>query len=534
MKIYYPGMAPAGGAELRLDQLEAIHRIKQEVTFRLRSGAALLGAGMGSGKTVVTVEVILSAKPERCLIVGVRDAYSQWQSALSEQSDGRLKLLRISNTKSGRENLAKLLDGESGIFYAGLEMLRAQDWDTEVSETHAFDPAIRDYFARAGEELGERTEPVKRRVHKRTYANMKTLDLLISDESHKHSNQKTASLKTIGDIPTRGKIALSGTFFGNKFENAWSLTTWLWGKQVIGARKAWDAKYCAVEPVMTKWGKQVKSPSGFRLTKITGEKNPGEFVQTLPCYVFIATPIGAVPKPEIVQVDLHPEQLRQYTEMQTQSLTWIETEFGKKHEPLVADLPIVQRTRLRTAALGGMTLVAGEGDASDSITFQPGCKSSTLTAAYEVLHRPDWVGQKALILTHSKQFAIEVARRIGAKYTTALKTGDVASAQWDVDKARFMLQVLETNSIQYLVAVIGAVGTATDGLQRSCSRVLWLSEDDSNVNNIQAANRVWRDGVDLDSYAAVKLVTRNTIAEGVLTKNVKHKASLLDSVQGAG
>jgi hypothetical protein len=180
-----------------------------------------------------------------------------------------------------------------------------------------------------------------------------------------------------------------------------------------------------------------------------------------------------------------------------------------------------------------MTLVPGATDEdSDSIRFDPGCKSSTLDAAYHVLHRPSWVGKKALILTHSKQFAIEVARRIGQRYSVALKTGDTKAAVWDVEKQRFMQKVSETDSIQYLVAVISAVGTATDGLQANCAKVLWLSEDDNNVNNIQGANRVWRDGVSLPDYEAVKLVARGTIAEGVLKKNKAHKAHTMASIQG--
>jgi len=180
-----------------------------------------------------------------------------------------------------------------------------------------------------------------------------------------------------------------------------------------------------------------------------------------------------------------------------------------------------------------MTLVPGASEEDpDSITFLPGSPSSTLTEAYHVLHRPSWEGKKALILTHSKQFAIETARRIGQKYTVALKTGDTPSAAWDEQKTRFMLPVSETGSIQYLVAVISAVGTATDGLQYECSKVLWLSEDDNNVNNIQGSNRVWRPGVDLEEYEAVKLIARGTIAEAVQKKNKEHKEYTLDSVAG--
>lgn len=531
MRVYYPGQDPAphpkkGPRELRLDQLTAIYRIKHEIEDEDKSKAVLVGAGMGSGKTVVSVEVLLKTKPRRALITGPRDSYRQWADTVREQQDVvEHRLLRIDGTAAGRDNLQKLLDGDDGWFYCGLEMLRAQDWE-QVSETPAIDPDIMAEFGMGAGDL--KATVVTKQKH--TYKNMKAVDVLISDESHKHSNQKSAAIKTIREIPAAAKIALSGTFFGNKFINAWSLTTWLWGKEVIGTKGRFERDHCVVVPLTKKDGTPVKTPGGFPLTKNLGERNPGEFVETLPCYVFIATPIGPVPKPEIVKIDLHEEQLRQYTEMETMNLSWVPSTKAAR-AALIADLDLTARNRLRTMALGGVTLVPGAADEeSDSIIFAPGSKSSTLVAAYEVLHRPTWVGKKALILTHSKQFAIEAARRIGQKYPTGLKTGE--SRDWDETKARFMLPMSDPNSIQYLVAVISAVGTSTDGLQAECAKVLWLSEDDSNVNNMQGANRVWRDGVDLEEYAAVKIVQRRTIAELVLRKNNAHREQTLDSVQG--
>lgn len=541
MKIYYPD-APdrhSGAPTFREEQLEAIKTLTQAVSVGFESStgevfkSALVGAGMGAGKTACAVEVILNTKPERCLIVGVRDACGQWAAALADQQSGSpnpREMLQINNTAAGRANMDKLVSGEPGIYYAGLEMLRAQDWET-VKTVHKANPDLVRLF---GEDEIAPEFTVSERVQSRTFANMKKLDLLISDESHKHANPKSASIKTVRSIKTEAKIALSGTFFGNKFENAHSVTTWLWGTDTIGTKGAWEARWALKEPVMSKDGKrQLTSPRGYPLSKITGERNPGEFVKTLPCYVFMPTPIGDPPEPEVVRVALSPEQRRQYDEMEGQSLTWIPSTGGSKREPLVADLPITQRIRLRTAALGGMTLVPGESeDDPDSTTFEPGCDSSTLTALHEVLHQKGWAGQKALILTHSKSFANETARRMGQKYTVALKTGDTKPSDWDEQKRRFMLPLGHPESIQYLVAVISAVGTATDGLQRNCSKVVWLSEDDNNTNNLQAANRVWRQGVDLEAYAAVKLVQVDTIAEGVLRKNRAHKKSTMDSVAG--
>jgi len=536
-RIYYPGKDPETDPklkrELRMDQVEAIGRTYRECTAEGYSRSVLIGAGMGSGKTVVSVEVILKMQKRslasRVLVVGVRDAYSQWAEAWDSQG-GTGTIRRVINTAAGRHNLAALMAGEDGIFYVGLEMLRAQDWET-VSETFPVDPDLKRDFP---ELFPDDKITHTRSQQKYTFANMKPVDLLISDEAHKHSNQKSQALDTMYTIQTAAKIALSGTFFGNQFINAWSLTTWLWGKAIIGSQTAFKREYCLEVKVLAKDGTQLRYKNGFGMTKIVGEREPGEFVETLPCYVFIATPIGPVPNPEIVLFDLGREQLRQYDEMEKRSLTWIPTTKGPKHEPLIAEIPLTQRLRLRTAALGGMTLVPGaDEDSPDSITFMPDCVSATLNEAYKVLHRPTWIGKKALILTHSLPFAIETARRIGKKYTVALKNGQTTSRVWDDEKGRFMLPVGDPQGIQYLVAVISAVGTAMDGLQFACSKVLWLSEDENNTNNMQGSNRVWRQGVDLDDYEAVKLVARGTIAQGILRKNLAHKDRTLTSVAGS-
>lgn len=522
MRIFYPGEGPADQT-FRLDQLEAIARMTREITVGAKG--VLCGAGMGSGKTACSVEVIRNTKPKRCLIVGVRDAYSQWAASGVDQGLAS-PIVKIDKTVAGRANMQRLLDGGNGIFYVGLEMLRAQDWE-RVSETFTHDAETMKMFG----DLVTKTFTKTTSVQKRTFTKMKPLDLLVSDEAHRHTNAKTAGIDTMRSIPTKAKIALSGTFFGNKFENAYALCVWIWDKATIGSKAGFEDRYCVKVPVMSKDGRtQLKSRGGFPLSKILSERNPGEFVETLPCYVFIATPIGPVPKPDLVMVDMSVEQKRQYGEMEHQSLTWIPSSTGRA--PLVADLPITQRIRLRTAALGGMTLVHGKTEEdSDSITFEPDCKSSTLSAAHTVLHRPGWVGQKVLILTHSLPFAEEAARRIGQKYNVALKTGNVTSGQWEKDKASFMEPVSET-SVQYIVAVISAVGTAMDGLQANCSKILWMSEDENNTNNLQASNRIWRQGVDIATYESVKLIQRGTIAEEIVLRNDAHKVKTMKSVAG--
>lgn len=545
---------------MRPDQIKAIERVRREMDLDGNpeaTGSALIGAGLGSGKTVITAEVILDmyAKTSdaergnlRVLIVGVRDAYGQWAEALRDQSDGALPpLRRIMNTsKAGQAARADFMAGVPGIYYSGLELLRAGDWETKVGPSWEMDESIKSLFPPGV--VPDFTEPERKRVQRRVYRKIRPPDLIISDESHKHSTRGTAGLKTIHTIPSRRKIALSGTFYGDRFENAWATGRWLFPEArdaddnwIVNPNfKVWLRQHAIVQKVFSKAGRPVKTPRGAQVTKVTGERVPGSFVKSLPCYVFIKTPVGPVPPSEIVKVELTGVELTQYRQMERQSLAWLKTETGAK-KPLRADLPVTQRIRLRSATLGEMTLVPREGYDEDgnelppTITFSPGCKSAKLAALHKVLHRPTWIGKKALILVHSKSFAKETARRIAAKYPgqVVLKTGDTRPKDWDTDKARFMQPLTgdPSQDVLYLVAVISAVGTATDGLQRECSKVVWLSEDEWETANIQGSNRVWRSGVNMDEYESVKIVTDDTIDEEVMENNEKKKSGILGGVE---
>lgn len=543
-RIYWPGDQPDGDPDaptLGDDQVSAIMSIREELLGSGRTGAVLIGAEVGSGKTVTVIEGVLatvdglraSGVDPRVLLVGPRDVYGQWAEALADQianygiAPEAMPLLRIDATKSGKDNLANLLSGEPGLYYAGLEYLRAQDWEHYVNSD--------------GEKKARQTK---------TYTEMKPLDLIVSDEAHRHSNRATAALKTMRSIPAHRKIALSGTFFGNKFENAHTVTRWLWPEvrdEVTGGwlinphSKMWQARWCRIETVRSKAGRPVKSPrTRATLTRVVAELHPGEFVKTLPCYIYLPNPIGDAPPSSIVRVPMTEAQEVQYEQMEAASLAWLKTELGVD-VPLVADLPIVQRTRLRTVALGEMSLrvIPSPSDESDEVfqvTFDARSRSGKLNALHELLHgrlegHADWAGEKALILTHSAQFAHEVARRMGAKYPglVVTKTGADSSKAWDESKRRFRLPKGHPDAARWLVATIGAVGTGTDGLQQNCSRVAWLSLADSAVENVQGTARIWRRGVRVDSYSSVEIQSIRRGGELLIDQEVREVTAQKES-----
>ncbi|QIK61778.1 hypothetical protein G7068_00055 [Leucobacter viscericola] len=360
-----------------------------------------------------------------------------------------------------------------------------------------------------------------------TYKKMKVpFDALIVDEVHiLAANRKNVGRRTLLSIPTKWKGALSGTFYGNKFENAWSITGWLWPKLIDTSFHRWKDEWCALgEPVFVKRnGKLVE------IEQIAGEKEPGEFVKSLPSYFRIEAE-EKVPDPKLVYIDLSPVQRMQYDQMERDMLAWLKERHPLSSEqtlaPLVAEVPIAQRQRLRTATLGEMSF-----DENGEVTFADDCVSTTLDAVGGILNH--YGRQKVVIYTDSKRFAkVTVRRMLRAGLSVAEWSGDVNSVGRDAIKAAF-LTPLDEGGLQYIVAVTKAFGTGLDGFQKVCSKVIEMSEVEGDaVTENQAVHRIWRRGVDKE-FEHVKIVARNTYDEGVLAVLRGRSASMAVTMKAA-
>lgn len=223
--------------------------------------------------------------------------------------------------------------------------------------------------------------------------------------------------------------------------------------------------------------------------EVEGEKVPGVFVNSLPCYIRME----AVRTPVIVRkcyVDLTPTQRQLYDEMEADSLTWLDD------NPLVADIPIVQRIRLRQITLGEVTFnEAGEVD------FAEDCESSKIDALHKVIdkHHP---GEPVLIAVDSAKFAKVVVHRLGP--LAREWSGRVNAKEREKIKAEFGKRV------RYIVAVIPAMAEGVDGLQRVCSVEVWLSESVNNMLNIQFEGRLNRRGQEADAIYQYKIMASDT------------------------
>ena len=510
MKLYpYIEGATDGLPRITREQHHYIEQMVAEPT-----GGVLNATDMGGGKTVMAVEHLLRVGAKRALVIGVKDTFGQWAEQFAEQSDGAVKLRRIDSTKAGKQNLAAMLAGEEGIFFGGSQFLTRQDWEYVGRVDVYGEPVMK---------LDKEGEPTDKqetdRVHKGIYRRMAPLEMIILDECHiVAANRKNVALSTLKTMRTEWKVALSGTPYGNKFENMWSIARWVWGDLIDGSFHRWKNEWCEVSTEEIYVGGKKRE-----IEKIEGEKVPGEFVKTLPCYVRIEAPVGPLPPATVVEVSLTDAQRAQYAQMEQDAIAWLR-EHGRTGSdadlaPLVAEVAISQRQRLRTATLGEMSFNDG-----GEVDFNLDCKSTKLNALAGVLRV--WGDEKVVIYTDSKKFAKVAAERMNrAGLRTEAWHGDIPSARRDEIKASFLKPVAE-GGIQYIVAVIAAFGTGLDGFQRVCSKIIWLSETEDGIQGEQAARRIWRRGVDKDSFQHVKLIARDTLDQGIFM-GLQVKAELM-------
>lgn len=508
----------------RPDQEQKIQRVLAEPTQ-----GALIADDMGKGKTLMGTEIILRQRLNRVLIVGIRDTFKQWTETFNGQSDGRVQL-RVMNSKvAGEKNYDAFMNGEPGIYFAGIQWLTSRDWETITTLDHNGNP-IPVIKKKTGMPTGKN---VTQRVHlqhfgRKLNTKKRHVDMVMFDEVHKMQNRHSDTARTILSIKSDWRIGLSGTFAGNSFEGAWKSCYWIWPTIIDRSFIRWKRVWCEVKEITRTDGSVLTGFRGEPKEKITGEKVEGAFVATLPCY--IRDEPEKVPAPRLLHVQLTPRQRTQYTSMEGASLAWVEAHTPSGHDVTIADIPITQRQRLRTMTLGEVRL-----GHNDEVTFDIDTPSAKLNVLKYIVDEI-WKDQPILIGCYSKEFAkIAAARFKRAGYGAEAWHGDLSPTRRTGEgglKDRF---IARDPTVRYLFATIPSIGTGTDGLQKACSKIVWLEESESQIDNEQFVKRCFRDGMTLDfgPFEHVKIVADDTLDLGILNKHDAQARSMRASLRAA-
>lgn len=453
MRAKLPKLTPDANQE------KAIQKIVAEPTR-----AALNASLMGTGKTLMATEVALRLNAKTVLIIAPLNTYWGWHDTIQRQTDYTANgLHKIDSSTKGREAFRKLGESASGWYFIGREYFRTKEW-------HKIQP-----------------------------------DIVLVDECHFMQNRASKSFKVAKTLKAGFKLSMSGTPFGNRFEGFWAVTRFLWPEDKIVERSFWKW--------VERWAITKYNP--FSNVEIVGEKAPGAFANTLPCYVRLEPDYNIDVVEEVRYVDLVPAQRKVYEKFQRDLVVWL------KENPLIAEVPIAARIRLRQ-----MTLAVPSLTDNDEVYFADDAVSTKYQALLEIIE--DNPGEKMLLLTDSQKYAKIVTDRLNAKY------GDGSAFEWSgtatQPKREAAKQEFINGGLQFIVAVIPAIAEGVDGLQDACRTVVWLSHSDSNILNQQVLDRVRRRG-QKQVVRVYDIVARDTYDEGQLDTLLQRELDLRASLK---
>ena len=437
------------------------------------NGNAIIATQVGGGKTLVAVEVALRMNHKVNLIIAPKGTHERgWKRTILRQ-DPEAEINMLNSSYQGRKALDRMSKGVKGWYLISPEFFRRFHW---------------------------KGLPI---------------DFAVFDEAHRASNRKSKTAIMLHTLNAKSKLAMSGTIAGNSVEGFWSVIRWVYPEVAGRSFWNWVDTYCATE--MQHFGGKT----------VVGEKNPGDIVATIPCYIrhlkreecckFHPKGMDSTlpPVENIVRtVSLSTAQKGVYQRLERDLVAWL------GDNPLVIEVPVSMRVRLRQITLG-MPTVTDEG----VVFFENNCKSSKIDELFQIVNdHPE--GEQMLILTHSQKFARVVTSRLRGKGFNSFEWSGQAT-QKSRDEA---LEAFIAGKVQFIVAVISAIGEGTDGLQEAASTVVWLSRDDNNIINQQASGRLDRQG-QVKRVISYDIVAEGTYDDGQLSNLVKRQLAMNASLR---
>lgn len=325
-------------------------------------------------------------------------------------------------------------------------------------------------------------------------------DMVICDEIHllnQHGSKGGKQLIKLGEQAPM-KLALSGTPTRRNWERNWVTMRFLWSDQYKRGQVAHSNFWLFCHDRMTYenvyTGQRDRDGKPKAVKKWMNEAEPGRLYNEAPCVIqhfrreacceFHNNPPGflQVEAPNVIEktITLHPKQKKAIKELETQMLAWLDD------QPLIVELPMILKQRIRQVVLGVPTLTYDE-EGKVQVNFDDDCVSPVADEIENILEHLE-VGEPLLVHLESQRFAEVLVRRLNkAGWTAAEFSGKTAKEREGFVK-RF------GKDIQVLVATTSSLANGTDGLQDVCSTEVFaeLSVDDTALEQVEA--RLWRLG----------------------------------------
>lgn len=446
------------------------------------TNANLDTSNTGAGKTLTSIEIAKLRGVKTLLIIGPKGTRTGWQLT-AERQGYDLPFRWINSETKGKAAYQALKANEEGIYFIGVEYFVSMGWNRVDT-------------GRISKKTGK---PIKENQRNKIWSSVYP-DMVVVDEAHRASNHTSKTFKTlqlqtgVNNLKAKYKRAMSATYEGNSFEGAYSMPKWLWPDIIDTSFALWRGR----------WAKTEYAVFGYEHVKIVGEKNPGAWLQSLPCWTHIEVVKG--PRQDFtVDVELSPLQRQMYEDLERDYLIWL------GDNPLALDLPVSLRVRQRQITLGEITF-----DEDGNVSFAKTSRSTKMDALIGII-QSDIDEESALIFSDSYKFNNNVIvprlRELG--YRVEVWDSSASDKKREETKMAFV-----RGEIDYLVAVIKAAGEGIDMFQMATRNVIWVTKDDDGVKNIQADGRVHRQGQ--------MQVMRNFVIRAIDTRDDDQYRSLTD------
>lgn len=440
------------------DQEAAVQRMVAEPTK-----AALNASQYGVGKTVVTVEVAARLGGAVNLIICPLFTKRSWAKTIREQvPDAVIKM--VDGTKFGQMHLDELLRGANGWYIIGREYFRSKQGLINPMSHH--------------------------------------INFAAYDECQAWANHKSLGFRLMKKFRPQYRMALSATPARNKFTGMYAIHQWLWPK-LEGHQSFWHwvSDWCET------------TEDYFAGVVVKDEKNPGEFVKALPCYIRLEKDFGTPVEIE-VEVELSAKERRIYDQIEKTMIAWLD------EHPLVIKFPHTKRIRLRQASLGEISY----DKEADTVYFDENMKSTKYETLVDIMK--EYPDEAMIIFAQSQKYVSVVTKKLQEAGFRAFEwSGAVTEKQREVIKQWFI-----DGEIDYIVATPASIGEGTDGLQHRSRFMVWLERSDDGMVNEQAFRRLHRRGQERQ-VVSVSIMAQDTYDWGQLSKLIEDKIKMNRSLR---
>ncbi len=324
-------------------------------------------------------------------------------------------------------------------------------------------------------------------------------DMIVADEAHRIANPKTKMARSLKKVPTKRKLALSGSIIQNHAEELFSPLQWLFPKAYSSKWRDWNDRY--LDYVDSGYSRLCVGVKVERLEEL--RKELGVFMVYRRKEDELDLPARTE---ETRYVELSPAQRKAYNDLVDDCLTLLPDDTVVKAED-----GLVLLTRLRQVATG-LSLVSGE------LT-----DSTKQDLAVDLI--TDNADEAFVVFSWYKAAAYALADRLTALgVDNYVVTGDTKH-----DTRAQYIQEFQAGQRRVFIGTLSTLGESVT-LHRA-SNAVFLDRSWNPATNAQAADRIYRIG-QMKPVTITQIVAKDTVDEFRVMPVLKDKDAIRKMVLG--